>query len=275
MGLGKTVQVIAFLTAAYGKTGDVRDAKRMRKLRRLGEDVWYPRTLIVCPGTLIRNWCSEFERWGWWHVDLFHGPGKEAALEAAMAGRTEVLITTYKTYTLNKDMLNMVEWDCVIADECHLFKERASETAKAINEVNSLCRIGLTGTAIQNKYEELWTLLNWTNPGRFGPISDWRRLICQPLRIGQSHDATLNELRMARKIARQLVDNLLPQFFLRRMKTLIAHQLPKKLDRAVFCPLTSMQADAYENLLESDVIDHIVNSTEPCLCGSGKKQGWC
>jgi len=65
-----------------------------------------------------------------------------------------------------RSKLNLIEWDCVVADECHQLKERTSETTKAMNEVNSLCRIGLTGTAIQNKYEELWTLLNWTNPGR-------------------------------------------------------------------------------------------------------------
>ncbi|OJJ35510.1 hypothetical protein ASPWEDRAFT_172312 [Aspergillus wentii DTO 134E9] len=275
MGLGKTVQVIAFLTAAYGKTGDERDAKRMRKMRRSGRDDWYPRTLIVCPGTLIQNWKSEFARWGWWHVDAYHGDNKELALHAARSGRLEILITTYGTYLSNKDSVNMVEWDCVVADECHIIKERSSETTKAMNEVNSLCRIGLTGTAIQNKYEELWTLLNWTNPGKLGPVTTWKRTISEPLRIGQSHDATLHQLSKARKTAKKLVENLLPQFFLRRMKTLIADQLPKKSDRVVFCPLTDTQADAYENILDSEIINAIKHSTELCGCGSRKKAGWC
>ncbi|KAL2013136.1 hypothetical protein VTN00DRAFT_661 [Thermoascus crustaceus] len=275
MGLGKTVQVIAFLTAAYGKTGDERDAKRMRKMRRSGHDGWYPRTLIVCPGTLIQNWRSEFERWGWWHVEVFHGDRKEEALQAAKSGRLEILITTYTTYRMNKDSVNMVEWDCVVADECHIIKERKSETTVAMNEVNALCRIGLTGTAIQNKYEELWTLLNWTNPGKLGPVTTWKSSISEPLKIGQSHDATLYQLSKARKTAKKLVENLLPQFFLRRMKTLIADQLPKKSDRVVFCPLTETQADAYENFLNSDIIDYIKYASEPCDCGSGKKAGWC
>ncbi|KAA8647367.1 hypothetical protein EYZ11_008550 [Aspergillus tanneri] len=275
MGLGKTVQVIAFLTAAYGKTGDERDAKRMRKIRRNGQDQWYPRTLIVCPGTLIQNWMSEFVRWGWWHVDTYHGENKELALQAARSGRVEVLITTYGTYLHNKDAVNMVDWDCVIADECHTIKERHSETTKAMNVVNALCRIGLTGTAIQNKYEELWTLLNWTNPGRLGPVTAWKRTVSEPLRIGQSHDATLYQLSKARKTAKKLVENLLPQFFLRRMKTLIADQLPKKIDRVVFCPLTETQADAYENILNSDMIAYIKSAYDLCHCKSGKKAGWC
>ncbi|GBF60645.1 switch [Trichophyton mentagrophytes] len=275
MGLGKTVQVIAFLTAAYGKTGDERDAKRMRKMRRKGEYAWYPRTLIVCPGTLIQNWRDEFDRWGWWHVDVYHGDSKDAALKSAASGRAEILITTYTTYRLNRGAVNMVEWDCVIADECHIIKDRKSETAKAMNELNALCRIGLTGTAIQNKYEELWTLLNWTNPGRFGPISTWKSTICEPLKVGQSHDATIYQLSRARKTARKLVKNLLPAFFLRRMKSLIADQLPKKSDRVVFCPLTETQSDAYENFLDSDIVDYIKNSSDYCSCGSGKKAGWC
>ncbi|KAB8235069.1 putative DNA excision repair protein (Rad26L) [Aspergillus alliaceus] len=275
MGLGKTVQVIAFLTAAYGKTGDERDAKRMRKMRRSGKDRWYPRTLIVCPGTLIKNWMSELTRWGWWHVDTYHGDNKELALQAARSGRVEILITTYGTYLQNKDAVNMVDWDCVIADECHVIKERTSETTKAMNEVNALCRIGLTGTAIQNKYEELWTLLNWTNPGKLGPVTTWKRTISEPLKIGQSHDATLHQLSKARRTAKKLVENLLPQFFLRRMKTLIADQLPKKIDRVVFCPLTETQSEAYENLLDSDIIRYIKESSDMCTCGSKKKAGWC
>lgn len=274
MGLGKTVQVIAFLTAAFGKTGDERDSKRMRKMRR-ADAPWYPKALVVCPGTLIENWKDELKRWGWWHVDVFHGDTKEVALEAAAKGRLEIMITTYTTYRMNKGAINMVEWDVVIADECHQLKGRNSETTQSMNEINALCRIGLTGTAIQNSYEELWTLLNWTNPGKFGPISTWKQSISIPLKIGQSHDATVHQLSKARKTAKALVENLLPQFFLRRMKTLIADQLPKKSDRVVFCPLTETQADAYENCVNSEVVRYIKESTLDCNCGSGKKQGWC
>lgn len=275
MGLGKTVQVIAFLTAAYGKTGDERDNKRMRKMRRAKQN--YFRTLIICPGTLMENWKDEFQRWGWWHVDLYHGNAShrhEVFLEA-QAGMLEVMITTYHTYRANKEEINMVQWDCVVADECHIIKERRSDTTTAMAEVNALCRIGLTGTAIQNKYEELWTILNWTNPGQLGPVSTWKKSICEPLKLGQSHDASNYQLARARKTAKMLVENLLPRFFLRRTKALIKDQLPKKSDRVVFCPLTPTQAKAYQNFLESDIVEHIRDSGEECECGSRLKAGWC
>ncbi|KAF1809398.1 hypothetical protein P152DRAFT_162825 [Eremomyces bilateralis CBS 781.70] len=278
MGLGKTIQVIAFLTAAFGKMGDERDAKLMRKIRKVGGDRFYPRVLIVCPGSLMDNWRSELHGWGWWHVYTFHGStdDKETALQAARSGRAEIVITTYTTYRLNKSAINTVDWDCVIADECHVIKDRRSETTLAMNEVNALCRLGLTGTAIQNNYDELWTLLNWTNPGRFGNVTTWKLCISKPLQLGQAHDATVGQLARARKVAQQLANNLLPRFFLRRMKTLIADQLPKKSDRVVFCPLTEKQADAYENLVDGEIIHHIKQISDPCSCGEpGKLFGWC
>ncbi|KAE8448069.1 hypothetical protein EG329_009834 [Mollisiaceae sp. DMI_Dod_QoI] len=276
MGLGKTVQVAAFLTAAFGKTGDERDGKRMRKMRRSPRKPWYPRVLIICPGSLIQNWKNELDRWGWWHAEKYHDiKDRDSILQTASSGRLEVVITTYQTYRNQKEQLNRVPWDCVVADECHMLKERTSATTQAMNEVNALCRIGLTGTAIQNKYEELWTLLNWTNPGRFGPLSTWVSSISEPLRMGQSHDATYYQLKRARQTAKKLVQNLLPQFFLRRMKSLIAHQLPKKTDRVVFCPLTDIQREAYERFLESEVVEIVKESTEMCDCNSGKKRGWC
>jgi len=59
------------------------------------------------------------------------------------------------------------------------------------------------------------------------------------------------------------------------MKSLIAHQLPKKTDRVVFCPLTEVQKEAYERFLDSPIVEAVKSSSEPCPCGSGKKSGWC
>ncbi|ETS81621.1 hypothetical protein PFICI_06623 [Pestalotiopsis fici W106-1] len=274
MGLGKTVQVAAFLTAMFGKTGDQRDAKRMRKFR-WATDRWYPKVLIVCPGSLTQNWRQELDRWGWWATDLYHGAGKDDVLAATRAGSLEIMITTYTTYKNNQNAVNRVAWDLVVADECHCLKDPGSEVTKAMTDVNALCRIGLTGTAIQNKYEELWCILNWTKPGLFGTLAEWKHTISKPLTIGQSHDATIQQLSKARKTAKKLVENLLPQFFLRRMKSLIAHQLPKKSDRVVFCPLSEIQRKAYQNFTDSPLVEIVKRAYDDCECGSGNKRGFC
>jgi SNF2 family DNA or RNA helicase len=101
MGLGKTIQVIGFLTAAFGKTATKSDAKCMRQIRRYGEGRWYPRVLIVCPGTLMSNWEDELAKWGWWEVSRYHGSNaadRKGVLAAAANGRLEIVITTYTTY---------------------------------------------------------------------------------------------------------------------------------------------------------------------------------
>ncbi|KAF3177760.1 hypothetical protein TWF225_008039 [Orbilia oligospora] len=277
MGLGKTVQVIAFLTAAFGKTGDARDSRRMRRMRDRRPDEWYPKVLIVCPGTLISNWIRELETWGWWQVYAYHGAkgAKEDALRAARTGYLEIMITTYDTYRRDQAKINMIEWDAVIADECQKVKERTSGITEAMNVVNSLCRVGLTGTAIMNHYGELWNLLNWIRPGEVGTYSDWKNDIENPLKIGQAHGSTNAELARARSTANDLVKNLLPRMFLRRMKSLIAHQLPKKTDRVVFCKLGALQQEVYENYLESEIVGLVKYSTDKCDCGSHKTRGKC
>ncbi|KAL1596368.1 hypothetical protein SLS60_009014 [Paraconiothyrium brasiliense] len=277
MGLGKTIQVIAFLTAAFGKTATENDAKCMRKVRRYGDDRWYPRILIVCPGTLMRNWEDELNVWGWWEVYRYHGnpADKKGILNAARKGMLEIMVTTYDTYRNNESDINTIDWDCVIADECHQIKNKSAEISKAMNKINALCRIGLTGTAIQNKYEELWNLLNWARPGAYGSAQEWKQMVSLPLKMGQAHDASHAQLADARSKAQELVHNILPSVFLRRMKTLIADQLPKKSDRVVFCQLTETQADAYRTFIESEKCEYIRLAKQECDCGSGKSRGWC
>ncbi|TGZ80672.1 hypothetical protein EX30DRAFT_331845 [Ascodesmis nigricans] len=281
MGLGKTIQVIAFLTAAFGKTGDERDEKRMRKIRqwrrRTGQKRWYPKALIICPSSLINNWMQELNKWGWWHIYKYHGTvdEKSSAINAARSDNLEIMITNYHTYRINADEINTIHWDCVIADECHQIKERKAAVTQAMNDINALCRIGLTGTAIQNKYEELWTLLNWCRPGEIGSLQDWEKTISTPLKLGQAHNASIRQIGHARKVAQMLVEKLLPQMFLRRMKTLIAHQLPKKTDKVVFCPLTDLQREAYEVFLGGSMVKMIRDGEQRCDCGSGKKRRVC
>ncbi|KAG9049900.1 hypothetical protein FS837_008662 [Tulasnella sp. UAMH 9824] len=109
-----------------------------------------------------------------------------------------------------------------------------------------------TGTMIQNSYREMWPLLNWSNPTRVGTEKDWNRFIVRPMQEGQSKDASGKEVAESRELARRFVENLLPKFFLRRTKDLIKDQLPQKVDKVVFCPLTKTQTEVYERFLATD-----------------------
>jgi DNA excision repair protein ERCC-6-like 2 len=81
-------------------------------------------------------------------------------LDTATSGRLEILITTYTTYKMYQEKINLIEWNVVIADECHQIKERKSDVTEKMALVNSRVRIGLTGTAIQNNYEVMSTGMN-------------------------------------------------------------------------------------------------------------------
>lgn len=253
MGLGKTVQVITFLNAVFGKTGvEEHDKPLMRDRRSAGRA--HPRVLIVCPSTLLYNWEAELERWSWTHHCIYHGANKHEELEAARQGYKEVCLTTYQTYTNDADRINMITWDVVIADECHAIRNPAAQVTAAMQRINSKCRVGLTGTAIQNDLGEFWTLLNWCRPGSMLSKRDWDRAVAGPIKNGQKHDATQGEVLLGREKARELHKAVAGRLMLRRTKQLIAHELPKKIDRIVFCGLTPRQVEAYDNLMLHDEV---------------------
>lgn len=184
----------------------------------------------------------------------------------AIAGFVEVMMIPYSTYRAVHAKVNQVNWDCVIADECHIIKQRTSETTIAMQKINALCRIGLTGTALQNNYEELFTLLNWANPGKLGTRGGWHSKISDPLRKGQAHNATNHQLATARLTGTQLKKKILPPFFLRRAKALIADQLPMKTDKVVFCPMTATQQRYYKALLKTHDFVQVRQLGEcPCI----------
>ena len=141
-------------------------------------------------------------------------------------------------------------------------------------------------------------MLDWTNPGHVGSLTEWKNKVARPLRLGQSHDANNKQLSLARvpppkptikNDFRKSHFNLKRIFFLIfssagilqsirclfRTKALIADQLPTKTDKVVFCPLTETQRIAYESLMECEDIELIKRRGEPCECESGLRRGNC
>ncbi|OCB85855.1 hypothetical protein A7U60_g6986 [Sanghuangporus baumii] len=275
MGLGKTIQVISFLAAIMEKHNDRRDVDRRRKHvahlqdseewrihRRLPPaNATWPTCLIIAPSTVVHNWEHEFETWGYFEVGIYTGPPeyRRPILKDFKLGRLDVLITSFDTARGDIDLLSDLPWSVIFVDEAHKLKNPASKITLAFNQFACEARFGLTGTAIQNAYEEMWTLLDWSNRGRLGSLKEWRTAA----------------------VAHLLVNKLLPKFFLRRTKDLIRHQLPQKIDEVVFCPLTRQQITVYKRILAHREKRVKINASgvrpdvELCDCGSGLARAKC
>ena len=266
MGLGKTVQVVALLSALYHKTGDAAADRRQIVEMKLGERR-VEAALIVCPGSVLCNWEAELERWGQFCSLRYHKQARDATLAQARTGRVEVVLTTYDTVREHGEALGSVTWRLVVADECHKIKEAASGVTRAMKALAVGARVGLTGTALQNKYEELWCLLDWANPGCLGSLDHFRAEFSLPMVRGFRQDADAAELAAARTKQTKL-NELKQTWLIRRTKAgEIAAQLPRKTDQVVFCGLSVSQREVFSHLLSLPRTKLMLASFEPCPCG--------
>ncbi|KAH7909981.1 RAD26-like SNF2 family DNA-dependent ATPase [Hygrophoropsis aurantiaca] len=291
MGLGKTIQVISFLSAIMLKHGDKRDVDRRRNhVSKLQDGTqWretrslppanatWPTCLIIAPTSVVPNWEREFDTWGYFEVGTYTGARKqrEPVLSDFKMGRLDVVITSFDIARRDISELDDLPWSTIIVDEVHRVKNPNSKVTEAYNQFTCMQRFGLTGTTIQNSYMEMWTILDWTNPGRLGTSKQWKGYVVKPLTMGQSASATEEERTKAHEVAMILRDKLLPKFFKRRTKDIIKDQLPSKTDEVVFCPLSSMQIAVYKRILGMAAVQNLIRKDELCDCRSGKKRKEC
>uniref|UniRef100_A0A8C5GEP7 Excision repair cross-complementation group 6-like 2 n=1 Tax=Gouania willdenowi TaxID=441366 RepID=A0A8C5GEP7_GOUWI len=279
MGLGKTVQVIGFLAAVLHKVGTWEDIENKRpqflqsqmSSRQIKPSKVF---LIVAPLSVLYNWKDELDTWGHFHCVVVHGLKKEEELARMNKGRTEIALTTYETLRLCLDQFNKIDWDAVIVDEAHKIKNPGSQITQAMKELTCKVRIGLTGTILQNNLEELWCVMDWAVAGCLGSLGQFKTRFSDPIEQGQKHSATKRTLATGRKTVRALVRKISP-WFLRRTKSIIKDQLPKKDDRVVYCSLTDFQQSVYQTVLETDDVLLLLKASEKCDCQSGRARRSC
>ncbi|KZV81484.1 hypothetical protein EXIGLDRAFT_628433 [Exidia glandulosa HHB12029] len=292
MGLGKTIQVIAFLAAIMEKHNDRRDLDRRanyvqdRQDAGIGADRGqvdveairrWPTCLIAAPKTLVGNWERELETWGHFEFGVYAGKDRETVLRTFQLGKLDILLTSVDTLKRDIALLQSLPFGCIFVDECHSAKNPASRMVEALHSFDCLVRFGMTGTAVQNSYEELWCILDFAAPKQVGELSDWKKCIANPLRLGQAHDADRKTRNIARAVSKALNTRILPLHFLRREKhdPNIKLALPKKSDHVVFCPLLDPQRSVYERFLAQEVVQRMVRKNELCDCGSEEKRSKC
>ncbi|XP_024414034.2 DNA excision repair protein ERCC-6-like 2 isoform X2 [Desmodus rotundus] len=280
MGLGKTVQVISFLAAVLHKKGTREDIENnmpeflLRSLKKEPPSIAKKMFLIVAPLSVLYNWRDELDTWGYFRVTILHGNKKDTELIRVKQRKCEIALTTYETLRLCLDELNSLEWSAVIVDEAHRIKNPKARVTEVMKALKCNVRIGLTGTILQNNMKELWCVMDWAVPGLLGSRIHFKKQFSDPVEHGQRHTATKRELATGRK-AMQMLARRMTGWFLRRTKTLIKNQLPKKEDRMVYCSLTDFQKAVYQTVLETEDVTLILQSSEPCTCGSGRKRRNC
>ncbi|KAK0201011.1 P-loop containing nucleoside triphosphate hydrolase protein [Desarmillaria ectypa] len=256
----------------------LQDGSAWKKRRELpAADAIWPTCLIIAPTSLVLNWARELKTWGYFEVGLYIGTkeNRRVVLDDFKKGRLDVVITSFDLARRDIDAIDTLLWTCLFVDEVHRVKNITSKVTQAYHQFTTQRRFGLTGTAIQNGYIELYTLLDWTNPGRIGTPRQWKGFVEKPLLVGQSAKASEEEIAKSMHVAIILRDKIMPRFFLRRTKEIIKDQLPQKIDQVVFCPLSDIQITVYKRILETPSVQNLIHKDDDCSCGSGKKQKDC
>ncbi|WP_199431821.1 DEAD/DEAH box helicase [Qaidamihabitans albus] len=220
MGLGKTVQLIAL--------------HLHRRPLAAGP------TLVLCPTSLLGNWEREFARFApKVPVRRFHGGGRHLDDVAP----DEVVLATYGVLRRDRTGLAEVSWGLVAADEAQHVKNPLSVTATQLRRIPAAARVALTGTPMENRLTELWSILDWTTPGLLGSLQHFRRTLARP--VERDADAAATE-RLAAAVR---------PFLLRRRKTDpdIAPELPRKTETDRFVPLTAEQTTLYEAVVRENL----------------------
>ncbi|WP_145333908.1 DEAD/DEAH box helicase [Paenibacillus xylanexedens] len=247
MGLGKTVQVI---TCLLDRKEEERQAalKEAQEAQASGVDqstdmpkVQWP-TLIVCPTSLLGNWQRELKRFA---PDLslyIHHGGQRLHGNAfeEEAQKHDIVLTTYHLAGRDGPDLASLHWSTVVLDEAQYIKNYRTKQAQSVMRLSTSHRIAMTGTPVENRLSELWSIFQFLNPGYLGTSSSFRQRYTG-LAPSEENAASLRELH-----------RLVSPFMLRRLKSDpdIRKDLPEKLELKSYCSLTPEQAILYQRVVD-------------------------
>lgn len=215
MGLGKTMQVICALGHAYHQGGSTKP------------------TLIIAPKSVLIHWQRELQRClPQVVISIYHGAQRQQMRQLFRATKPIIFISTYATVTNDIDERSKVPFFYLILDEATHIKNPNARRTQGIKALNAVHRIALSGTPVENRPAELWSLFDFLLRGHLGRYGTFQRLFEAPITNG-STDATAA---LGRKVR---------PFMLRRMKEEVAKDLPNKIEMTEWCDLTEEQKQLY------------------------------
>jgi superfamily II DNA or RNA helicase len=223
MGLGKTLQSLSVIQALHIANKDE-----------------HRQSLVVCPTSLLDNWCAEAARFT---PDLrtlkIHGAQRERLWKKA--DKHDLLVTSYGMLVRDLEQFQAQNLLGVFLDEASAIKNHSTKSAKAACALGGQFRFALTGTPIENSVRDLWSIMQYVAPGYLGSKQTFKERYEQPL---------ASEAGPSREVQDRLRRRLRP-FILRRTKRRVATELPERLEKVLTCPLTQKQRNTYTSLLRA------------------------
>jgi superfamily II DNA or RNA helicase len=216
MGLGKTIQTIALLLAVKTKQKKVR-------------------ALIVAPTSVVRNWQRECARFApSLKVAVWHGADRHDQKDELE--NKEIIVTSYALLRRDVEFLSSLDLDYSVLDEAQHIKNPASATAQAAKKLGAERKLALTGTPIENRLSEIWSIFDYVSPGLLGPLDQFEQRFSRPIEGGDYKTA-------------QRLRSIIHPFILRRTKLEVASDLPEKIEMDQVCELTGDQRAVYSQIV--------------------------
>jgi hypothetical protein len=239
MGLGKTIQVLAL---------EVRTRANAAAALRPGP------TLVVCPTSVLGNWRREAEQVApGLRVHIHHtAHGRGDVTPAQAAAGHDLVLTTYTQLARDVDGFRLVGWDRLVLDEAQQIKNSATAQARAVRQLTARHRIALTGTPVENRLGDLWSIMHAVNPGLLGSAGSFRARYAVPIERYGDTGATARLRARIRPVV------------LRRVKTdpTVLRDLPRKMELRQLCTLTTEQASLYRAVVD-DMLERLRDASSP------------
>ncbi len=219
MGLGKTIQTLALIRQDInnGETKPV---------------------LLICPTTVINNWKKETEKFTpGLTATVHHGSNRIKGKKFTVIAKiNDLIITSFGLLYRDLDSFKQVDWAGIVVDEAQNIKNSQTKASKAVRSLKGDYRIALTGTPVENHVGDLWSIMDFLNPGMLGNITSFKQLFHKPITLYRDENA-----------AQKLKKTVTP-FILRRLKTdkNIIKDLPDKIESKEYCTLTKEQVSLYK-----------------------------
>ena len=233
MGLGKTIQTIALLQHNKENVKQNELPGSITELSLFNDPVSFLTSLIIVPASLIYNWENEIRRFVP-DMKVCSYKGNQRKKSTSYFQNFDIILSSYHTIRQDIELISSFSFHYIILDESQVIKNPASMLYRTVTRLKSEFKLVLTGTPVENSLTDLWTQLNFVNPGLLGDLTFFRREFAKPIeKLGDDE----KEVKL-RKI--------IQPFILRRTKEMVALDLPPVTDQTVFCDMTDEQFKVYD-----------------------------